>query len=490
MFKKFLWLEWKAFLRSASFGTNLVIKIILGLGALYFSACFLMLGVGLYFIIKESLHKDPLIVVSEYLIYYLLADMVIRALLQKPPVINIRPLLTLPIKRNTVVNFALLKSLASFFNLLHVFVVVPFSIVLMLKGYSVFGVLLWWLGIWLLVYCNNFINLLINENDYIFVLFLAVLGGLGALQYFGYFNVTLITAPFFTGLYNHAWVILFPLVAFACLWMYTHKYFRQRMYLDTGLKSKDEIANTREYTFLDRFGKMGTFLKNDLRLILRNKRSRNTLFSGFMFLFYGLLFVSGGIEVYNNDFWKVFGGIFTTGGFLFTFGQFVPSWDSSYYPLMMSQNIKYRDYIASKWWLVVVATIVSTILSSFYLIFGLKVYMFMLVGAIYNIGVNAYIVLLSGAFIKTPIDLMSAKRAFGDSKSFNIKVMLLAIPKMLIPVILFVLGKAIHSPEMGYAFVAGAGIAGLAFRNKVFNMIERTYKTEKYTTLEGYKQKN
>ena len=61
-----------------------------------------------------------------------------------------------------------------------------------------------------------------------------------------------------------------------------------------------------------------------------------------LFLFYGLLFMTGAIDAYEGPFWKVFAAIFVSGGFLFTFGQFVPSWDSAYYPLMMSQNIQYR----------------------------------------------------------------------------------------------------------------------------------------------------
>jgi hypothetical protein len=38
--------------------------------------------------------------------------------------------------------------------------------------------------------------------------------------------------------------------------------------------------------------------------------------------------------------------------------------------------------------------------------------------------------------------------------------------------------------------VAGAGILGFAFRNKVFTMIEKIYKTEKYATISAYKQTN
>jgi hypothetical protein len=64
-----------------------------------------------------------------------------------------------------------------------------------------------------------------------------------------------------------------------------------------------------------------------------------------MFIFYGLLFFTGSIEAYNNPAMKVFAAIFVSGGFLFTFGQFIPSWDSAYYQLLMSQNIPYKEYI-------------------------------------------------------------------------------------------------------------------------------------------------
>src|SRR5690606_24400472 len=104
----------------------------------------------------------------------------------------------------------------------------------------------------------------------------------------------------------------------------------------------------------------------------------------------------------ENPAMQVFAGIFVSGGFLFTFGQFVPSWDSSYYQLMMSQNIQYKEYLSSKWWLIVIATVISALLASFYLYFGWKIYMLILVGAIYNIGVNSYLVLLGGAYVKTP----------------------------------------------------------------------------------------
>ena len=138
----------------------------------------------------------------------------------------------------------------------------------------------------------------------------------------------------------------------------------------------------------------------------------------------------------------------------------------------------------------VIATFISTILSSFYLYFGWHTYMLIVVGAIYNIGVNSHLVLLGGAFVKTPIDLTMAKKAFGDKQAFNVKTMLIAIPKLLVPVLLFGLGTTILNQNLGLLFVALTGVLGFAFRNKVFAKIQKIYKTEKYETIAAYKQKN
>ncbi|MCY1245833.1 hypothetical protein D3C86_1929360 [compost metagenome] len=110
-------------------------------------------------------------------------------------------------------------------------------------------------------------------------------------------------------------------------------------------------------------------------------------------------------------------------------------------------------------------------------------------GAVYNIGVNSHLVLLGGAFTKTPVDLNSGKGAFGDKKAFNAKTMLISLPKLLLPMIIYALGYYLINPTMGLVLVALTGVLGFALRNKVFTMIEKVYKTEKYKTIDAYKQK-
>lgn len=487
MLKQFVFLEWRAFFRSASFGSKLIFKILAFLLFLYIAFVFSAAGVGIFYGLKKS-GLEPLSALNRFMFYYWAVDLVFRFAMQNMPVTNIRPLLYLPMKKSAVVHFSLGKTAVSLFNLTHAFFFIPFSVVLLANGYDAFGVLQWHLGIIFIIYINNFLNVLANNKLWLTVLLGAATIGLGAIHYYGWFDVTQYTRLYFDQLFHGVYAVPLTAAFLVFIYFWAYAFFRKHMYLDAGLSVKHQEADGRDYAFLNRFGSLGTFLKNDLRLILRNKRSKTTLFVSVMFLFYGLLFFTDSIEAYQNPVWKIFAGIFVTGGFLFTFGQFVPSWDSAYYPLMMSQNIRYREYLLSKWWLVVIATLASMLLATFYLYFGWEAYLAVVVGALYNVGFNAHLVLWGGAYIKQPIDLTSGRQAFGNKQAFNGKTMLLSIPKLVLPLLVFALGYYLISPIAGYVLVALFGLSGLALRDKVLTKVEEIYKTEKYKTLAAYKE--
>lgn len=486
MIKKFIYLEWKAFSRSASFGASMAMKVLIGFFMVYFSIIFIGAGVGAFYFLKK-MNLEPLVTINKFLIYYFLFDLVIRLLMQAIPVLNIKPLLILPFKKPTIVHFSLGKTALSFFNWVHGLFFIPFSIVLILEGYDVVGIVFWLIAVFSLIYINNFLNIILSNIDKLFVVFVGIALAFAAAQYYKLFDITVFTTPFFQGFYDIEGLFLIPVLALVGLYLFTFKYFKSNLFLDAGLSKKEDIATTENLSWLNQFGTLGTFLKNDIKLIKRNKRSKTTIIMSFFFLFYGLIFFGNS---HQPVVMHIFAGIFVSGGFLFVFGQFVPSWDSSYYQLMMTQNIPYRGYITAKWWLIVIATFVSTIIASFYLFYGWEIYLTIVVGAIYNIGVNSHLVLLGGAFTKTPIDLSSAGGAFGDKKAFNVNTMLLSLPKILLPLALYGLGLYLGDKTLGLILVAGAGVLGFIFKDKVFSLIEKRYKIEKYSTISAYKQKN
>ena len=153
MIKRFLSLEWKQFSRASYFQKGIAIKILLFFAAIYFGGAAIFLGIGVFFVLKEVLPDvDPIITINNFLIYWFLFDLVIRFFMQQLPVMNIKPLMTIPIKRKTVIHYLLGKTAISFFNFLPLFIFLPFSIVLLAHGYPVVNVLCWFISVMVLTF--------------------------------------------------------------------------------------------------------------------------------------------------------------------------------------------------------------------------------------------------------------------------------------------------------------------------------------------------
>jgi hypothetical protein len=249
MIQKFLYLEWKAFFRSASFATNLALKILMGFVAAYFIVIFLALGIGVFFILKKA-NLDPVTTVNKFMIYYLIADLIVRLLLQKIPVMNIRPLLIFPIKKSTIVHFSLGKTALSFFNIIHAFFLIPFSVVLIVQGYDPVAVILWFIAIVSFVYLNNFINIILSNKDNLFAIFATIAVALAGLHYYDYFNITYYTAPLFDALFNTYWAAAIPVLALIALYYLTFQFFKKNLYLDAGLSQKHDVESIWDYWYL------------------------------------------------------------------------------------------------------------------------------------------------------------------------------------------------------------------------------------------------
>ena len=487
MLKTLFSLELKSLFRAPTWKQNLWMRILIVFAILYFVLIFLSLGVGAYYIIEKADIGEPFEVINRYLIYYLGFDIVFRYMMQPMPLTNVQPLLYQNIKKATVVHFSMLKMLYSFFNWSHLFFLIPLSIILVVEGKPSGTTWLWSLSIYLLLLINNYLNVLVNQKNAVFAVVATLVLGSSGLQYFGVFDITTYTQVFFNALFERSWLVV-PILMITLITYYAaFSHFRSLMYLDAGLAKKNERTISISENYFSRYGKLGLILRNDVALILRNKRARQAVFAGFFFIFYGLLFFTGAVEAYESDTWKLFAGIFVTGGFLFSFGQYVPSWDSQYYPLLMTQNITYLEYLKSKYTLIQVFTLATTILSSWYLIFGLEIFSYVLLGAIYNLTINSVIVLWGGAYVRTKIDLTSSKKAFGDKNAFNYRTLLLTLPKIALPLAIYGGFNYALGPLAAKISIVVVSIIGYFLKPFLFKTIISIYQKEKYETLKAYR---
>jgi hypothetical protein len=484
MISHFLKLEWKQYFRSAHWQKGIAIKVIMVFFALYFIVSFLAVGVGGYYLLKKEFpDQDPLQMVNAYLLYAFLGDLVVRYLMQKLPVMNIKPFLILPIKKSKLVHYVLGKSSFSAFNIFGLFFYVPFSIVLINEGYTTSGVLGWLFFIILLTQANNFLNFLINKNNKAFAIIASLLALCIGLQKFDVFDVTVYGGQFFDAIYASPIYALLGVLLVVVLYNLNYKQLRNQVYLDEAVSQKVVEAKSADLSFANRLGDVAPFIKNDMRLIWRNKRTKTVFLMSFLFLFYGLIFFTQ--ETYQKmPAMLMFASLFVTGGFTFNYGQFIPAWDSAHYKMLMSQGFRYRKFLESKWILMVVMTSILYFLSIPYLYFGLDIFLMITCGAIFNIGFNSLFLLFAGSFNRKRIDLN--RSGFGNTQGTSATQFIVIIPLMLFPMLVFWLLNKFVGGNSGYIAVAAIGVLCLLLKNYAMNFIEKKYIKDKYVMINAF----
>ena len=231
---------------------------------------------------KEAYH-----VMNSGLIFILALDFLLRLPFLKTPTQEVKPYLLLPIKRSRLIDFLLLRSGLNSFNLLWLFLFVPFAIITVTKFYGIGGVLTYCIGIWLLIVFNNYWYLLcrtlMDERIWWVLLPIAVYGGIAAALFipdnsplFGFFID--LGEGFITG---NILTFICVLVAITLMWFINRSIMQKLVYNELN-KTEDttvQVKTVSEYKFLDRYGEIGEYIRLELKLLLRNKVCRKSLYS-------------------------------------------------------------------------------------------------------------------------------------------------------------------------------------------------------------------
>lgn len=171
---------------------------------------------------------------------------------------------------------------------------------------------------------------------------------------------------------------------------------------------------------------------------------------------------------------------------MINFGQFIPAWDSSYYSMMMAQNIPLKQYLNSKAGLMTFSIIVLAILSTPYVYFGINILLLNLACALYNIGINVPVLIFAGSFNKKRIDL--EKSPFMNYQGTGAAQWLVGIPLLLIPLLIWYAFYKFFNYDIAVITLALLGLIGIVLRNFLMEKIAKQFAKKKYEMINGFKQ--
>ena len=483
--------ELKAFWRSKNTGKSIAIRVVMGLLILYLLLNVLFVGFFLDKILEKVFTQDDVVFsfCGVILIYYLF-DLFMRLQLQELPTLRVQPYLQLPIKRNSLIGYLAFTGLLSVFNLWPFVLFTPFilkviaadsggmvafAFIIAVAGFTVF---------------NNYLGLYIkrkgNLNGWVLLIVPLVISVIGLSDFYWHlFSISKISFLFFGHLINHPALALVPVASGVLMFYFNFLYLKQNLYLEELSTRKTSYKSSTEYPLLNRFGSIGDLVANELKLILRNKRSRSALIMGLFFMFYGLIFYTN--PKYSGDTARVFVGMFMTGIFIINYGQFMYSWQASHFDGLLISKISFGDFLKGKYMLF---TIVSTgyfLLTTPYLYFGWHTLLIHSVMYLWNIGVNTTLVLFFANRNYKRIDLSKGAAFNWEGVSGN--QWILSLPLLIAPFVIYGPFAVFHHGDIGLALLAVTGLIFVFTRSFWIKTLEADFYTKRYTIAEGFRNK-
>jgi len=483
--------EWKKSYRAKGFYKNLAVSIMLGFFALYMAAIFLILGFTLNTILEKA-HSElnPMQLFNGAMLYVMLGGLALRFFMQPLNTFNLPPYQVLPIKRSKLMNFLMLKPLASPVNYFLLLVVIPFAVKSVVGYYSVIIALRFILSFIFLVWFNSltaaFLKRKFGTGLNSFLLVILVLAGIAALEYFKVFSLFNISRAVFDFIILNPFGLILPLCAVTGAYLLNKWFFATNFYPEKfNSKIKGDKTVAADISFLNRFGIIGELITLEIKLILRHKRTKSILYMSVLFLFYGLIFYTNKANANNNGM-LFFAAMFITGFLMLMLGQWIISWDGSYFDTIMTKNIPVRSYINANYFLLIGFNVICFVLTTPYFFFGMKIVYLHLAAFLFNIGVTVYFLIYMATFKNTRIDL--SKSSAMNYQGTSYKSMLIILPVMLLPIIIVFSLSTLFSLSVALWTLSLLGLAGVLFRNSLITICVNQFNRRKYKLAEGFRE--
>jgi len=488
MNRNFFYFGWRELTRSAYFSKNMAAKGVLIFLALYFSAVALFMGFNLSEFIEKSYPGQAQVPIFNSLIFaYVGFELVLRIMVQNLPTFGFQPFLLIPVKRKRIARYMLNKSMLHFFNVLPLFLILPFTFKSAIHELETPVLIAWLASLFLMIFVNHFLAIYIkwrtNESNWFFYGFLALAVAVFAIDHFGVFDFTANFGKLFDFIVLHPVAVLIFPVIIVLLYILNLKFLLSRFFLDELSKKKKE-GITYDFSWLNQIGEYGKMLSLEVKMITRNKRPRTTAIMSIIFIFYGLILYQD-FDKGKPEIILVLGGMFMTGIFSMMYGQFFPAWHSRYYPFLMAQNVKMKQILQSAFFLMAVTNIVFYLLSLGYMFVTPKVLYIHLAVMLYNIGVNTFVIFALGLNSRKSIDL--EQRAMFNYQGMSATNWLITFPILFGPLAVYGILTFLLGSIVAYFVLGGLGLIGIIIHPRLIDYFTKQYLKRKHKMIAAYK---
>lgn len=470
--------------RSWFWKKNILALIFTILGGLYFLA--IALSVGLLadvFLNELSPDKDPSRLFLKYLFIYHIIDILIRFKFQEIAILNPEPYRTLPISKRKVYSFPMLASHFSFFNLLALIIILPFTITHVWMNLGMLQGLFWLIFLLAMVLSTNYLSITLKlfMRKYTFagyVLYVLIIGFV-FLEIKGYTNISEGYASMFLWVIEHPYLLIIPT---------NLAFFSYRLGVSFLLKNRYEGITTKKtvkivnYSFFEKFGEVGQFMKMEMKFIFRNKKVKTMFITSVLFIGFGMNFY---LDFKANSFKNVFSGIFVISMFSINYAQIIFAGISSHFDGFTTMSINVKTWLRAKYLICVIFSTLSVLISMFYILIDARIALFNIALYIFVIGVIIPFLMYLSLFNYKPFNVVENKSF--DFKALDWKSFIPLFGMLGFPFCIYGICYLFGNVFVMYYILAGIGIIGLLTNGYWMKQIAFKFQSQKHKLAQGFR---
>lgn len=432
---------------------------------------------------------EPYHMFNRGMVILLILDFYIRYLFQQTPTQEIKPFALLPISKKFIIKCFLVSDLLRFYNIFWFVLLVPFACMSIFKFYFFSGIIGFLLGWWMLFLLNSMLYLMfrtLTKHNIFWCFAPIVLFGMICAAAFLIPQAGMVFINFGEGfiLWNPiSFIIVLLLIAglFKLNIFVQYKYMNEEL---TGGIEKEEKTKINNFTYLERWGEIGEYLKLEIKSVLRNKMIRKQYIAGICLIsvFSALLAFSDiyADSLFMNDFIGLYGcaalGSMTLPNIMAVEGNYIDG-------LMVRKESIYNLLRAKYYFHCTVALLPFCIMlvpvcAGSSSVFALISYLFA------TTGISFFAFFILAIYNKEKIELNQTLT--NKVRTNNYLQIIASLGALFIPMLISrVLNAAV--PNLGYVFLLVAGLIMMAFHKYWLKLIYHQFMKHRYENLEGFR---
>jgi hypothetical protein len=344
-------------------------KIMMYFAGVFWAGYLMFFGSLLAFAMNSSSNMESYHLMNKYLLVFLILDFLLRFMAQPLPTQEMKPYLLLPVKRNRLIDFLLIRSGMSGANTIWLFFFVPFAMLCTIPRYFGFtGIISYIIGVWLLFIFNNYFTLLcrtlMKEKIWWIGLPVVVYGGLVTWLIVGDDSLQRLFMNLGEGyIMTSPWAFLLTIALIVGMWMIDRTVLTGLVHSEltkqADTKKQEKVS---EYKIFDKYGEVGEYMRLELKLTFRNKRPKASfnMIGGMVIIFSILLSFT---DIYNGAFMSNFIAIYNFSAFgLVSLAQ-VMSYEGNYIDGLMTRKESVYSLLRAKYYMSVLFSLIPLILT-------------------------------------------------------------------------------------------------------------------------------